>query len=59
MQIIAKSPYMAELVRGTLSREDLKEMIKFARRDPRAKLAKKLLQLDQEAIKEHAKTQVL
>lgn len=58
MQIIAKSPYMDLLREGKLTRDNLRAMLKASRRDPRVKLAKKLLELDQDAVKAHTVQQV-
>jgi len=58
MQIIAKSPYMDLLRSGALSRDSLRELISFARRDPRVKMANLQVVLGKEAVAAHATDQL-
>ena len=54
LQIIAKSPYMKKICKKVYSKEQLKEMFRFARRDERVKEAAKQLKLSDEAVQRNA-----
>ena len=58
IQIIAKSPYMKGVENKEFSKEQLREMFKFARMDQRVKEANKQLELDDEAARRYAEMQL-